>query len=111
MQTELDKKVNSSTYNSKVEELQTKIDPLLTTDSKNIIEAINSTYELAKQANVGSSSVDISNLITKTDIIKTDNSLGIPLGQGQLKNGSYSISIANTQNPVTVGSDTGGVVR
>ena len=41
-----------------------------------------------------------------SNIVKTDNSLGIPLGQGQFKNGSYSIAIANTQNPVTVGSDT-----
>lgn len=59
VQTELDKKVNSSTYNSKVEELQPKTDPLLTTDSKDIVQAINSTYELAKQASGGSSSVDV----------------------------------------------------
>lgn len=106
VQTELSKKVNSSTYNSKIEELQPKTDPLLATDSKDIVQAINTTYELAKQASGGSSSVDVSNLITKQDIVKTDNSLAIPLGQGQLKNGSYSISVANTQNPVTVGSDT-----
>lgn len=73
VQTELSKKVNSSTYNAKVEELQPKTDPLLETENKSIVGAINEVYrgnKLPTQTNVAGNGISIDN---NTISAKVDN--------------------------------------